>query len=139
MTFACSVIVTSCNMADDSDYNAMADDMCGCVNDSSKEISNEMKTAIIKAVDENKDIQVAISEVMVSNPEQGMKDVNAIVALGKNMEVCSKDLEKKYNSVYSTDSEEKVVKKLLEIIKTKKGGEFAYALMKLGEKEMKKK
>ncbi|WP_430406595.1 hypothetical protein [Fluviicola sp.] len=138
LTVTSAVLVTSCNMASDADYDAMATDMCDCVNKSSSGISDNMKNAIVKSEKDGTDMQAAMTEVMMKDMETGMADAQAMIDLGKDMEDCSKDLEKKYDKVYTSESEDEVIEKILTTLKAKKGCEFTYALMKMGAKEMKK-
>jgi hypothetical protein len=138
LTVSSAVLVTSCNMASDADYDAMATDMCDCVNKSSDGISDNMKDAIIKSEKDGTDMQAAMTEVMMKDLKTGMADAQAMIDLGKDMETCSKDLEKKYDKVYTSESEDEVIDKILTTLKEKKGCEFTYALMKMGAKEMKK-
>ncbi|WP_343605645.1 hypothetical protein [Fluviicola sp.] len=138
LSISSAVLVTSCNMANDADYDAMAQDMCDCVTKSSKGISDEMKNAIIKSEKDGTDMQAAMTEIMMKDLEKGMADAQAMIDLGKDMEACSKDLEKKYDKVYTTEDQDVVIEKILNALKAKKGCEFSYALMKVGAKEMKK-
>lgn len=138
LSVSTAVLVTSCNMANDADYDAMATDMCDCVNKSSKGISDNMKDAIVKSEKDGTDMQTAMTEVMMKDLKTGMADAQAMIDLGKEMETCSKDLEKKYDQVYTSESEDQVIEKILNTLKAKEGCEFTYALMKMGAKEMKK-
>jgi hypothetical protein len=133
-----TVLVTSCNTATDADYDAMAQDMCDCVNKSSTGISDNMKDAIIKSEKDGTDMQAAVTEVMMKDLKTGMADAQAMQDLGTEMQDCSKDLEKKYDQVYTTETEDQVIEKLLNSLKAKQGCEFTYAIMKMGAKEIKK-
>lgn len=133
-----AVLVTSCNMASDADYDAMASDMCDCVNKSSDGISDEMKNAIIQSEKDGTSMEKAMTAVMMKDLEKGMADAQAMQELGTEMQSCSKDLEKKYDQVYTSESEEQVIEKILKALKAKKGCEFTYAIMKMGANEMKK-
>ncbi len=133
-----AVLVTSCNMASDADYDAMAQDMCDCVNKSSDGISDEMKNAIVKSEKDGTDMEAAMTEVMMKDLKAGMADAQAMADLGKEMQGCSKDLEKKYDQVYTSETEDQVIEKILSALKAKQGCEFTYAIMKMGAKEMKK-
>lgn len=134
-----TVLFTSCNTATDADYDAMAQDMCDCVNKSSTGISDNMKDAIVKSEKDGTDMQAAVTEVMMKDLKTGMADAQAMQDLGTEMQDCSKDLEKKYDKVYTTETEDQVIEKLLNSLKAKQGCEFTYAIMKMGAKEMKKK
>lgn len=138
LSISSAVLVTSCNMASDADYDAMAKDMCDCVTKSSAGISDEMKNALVKSEKDGTDMQQAMTEVMMKDMEKGMADAQAMMDLGKEMETCTKDLEKKYDKVYTTESQDVVIEKVLAALKGQKGCEFTYALMKMGANEMKK-
>ncbi len=122
----------SCNMADDSDYENMATDICDCVNKNTGGISEGMKTAIVDAVNSGKDVETAIQEVAMKDPAQAMKDAEEMMGLEAGMTKCGEDLEKKYENVYSSDSEAEVQKKLVETLKKNKSCAFTYAMYKLG-------
>lgn len=138
LSISSAVLVTSCNMASDADYDAMAKDMCDCVNKSSDGISDEMKDAIIQSEKDGTDMEKAMTAVMMKDLEKGMADAQGMQDLGIKMQDCSKDLEKKYDQVYTSESEDQVIEKILNALKSKDGCEFTYAIMKLGAKEMKK-
>lgn len=122
----------ACNMADDSDYENMATDICDCVNKNTGGISEGMKTAIVDAVNSGKDVETAIQEVAMKDPAQAMKDAEEMMGLEAGMTKCGEDLEKKYENVYSSDSEAEVQKKLVETLKKNKSCAFTYAMYKLG-------
>jgi len=125
----------SCNMANDDDYKNMSKDMCDCVNKNSNGISAGMRDAIIKASKDGANMESLVQEQVMKDPEQGMKDVEAIMGLAEGMEKCGTDLETKYKDVYTNDTEKEVQDKLMKIIETEKGCEFTAALMKIGMKE----
>jgi len=129
----------ACNVADDKDYDNMAADICDCVNKSTTGISDGMKSTLIQADKEGKDLQTAVTEYMMKDPEQGMKDAEAMMGLETGMSGCMKDLEKKYNDVYSTESEKEVQDKLMAKLKTNKDCAFTYTIAKMGMEEMAKK
>lgn len=130
----CPVVLAlgACNMADDKDFDNMAADVCGCVNSNTGELSEGMKKTIIDADKSGQDLQEAVMAYAMKNPEQGMKDAEAMTNLEKGMEGCMKDLEKKYDNVYSADSEEEIQKKLVEKLAANKDCAFTYAIVKMG-------
>lgn len=137
----CPVVLTaaSCNMADEADYESMATDICDCVNKNTTGISEGMKNTFIDAMKNDKDFQAAVTEYVMKNPEVGMKDAEAMTQLESGMESCMNDLEKKYDDVYSNESEEEVQKKLVAKLEANKDCAFTYAIVKLGMQEMAKK
>src|SRR3989344_6011342 len=86
----------ACNMADDSDYENMANDICDCVNKNTDGISDGIETAN--------------QEIAMEDPAQAMKDAEEMMGLQANMTKCGEDLEKKYEKVYSSDTEAEVQK-----------------------------
>jgi hypothetical protein len=126
-------------MADEADYENMATDMCDCVNKNSTGISDGMKNTFVDAMKSGKDFQTAVTEYVIKNPEVGMKDAEEMTKLEGGMESCMNDLEKKYDNVYSNESEEEVQKKLIAKLEKNKDCEFTYAIVKLGMQEMAKK
>ncbi|ASS49355.1 MAG: hypothetical protein A3D31_03475 [Candidatus Fluviicola riflensis] len=122
----------ACNMADDSDYENMANDICDCVNKNTDGISEGMKTAIVDAVNSGKNVETAIQEIAMEDPAQAMKDAEEMMGLEAGMTKCGEDLEKKYENVYSSDTEAEVQKKLVETLKKNKSCAFTYAMYKLG-------
>jgi hypothetical protein len=122
----------ACNMADDADYENMANDICDCVNKNTDGISEGMKTAIVDAVNSGKDVETAIQEIAMKDPAQAMKDAEQMMNLDAGMTKCGEDLEKKYENVYSSDTEAEVQKKLVETLKKNKSCSFTYAMYKLG-------
>jgi hypothetical protein len=122
----------ACNMADEKDFDNMAADVCGCVNNNTGALSDGMKQTIIDADKNGEDLQQAVMAYAMKNPEQGMKDAEAMTGLEKGMEGCMKDLEKKYNDVYSTDTEDEIQKKLIEKLAVNKDCAFTYAIVKMG-------
>ena len=95
-------------------------------------ISDGMKTAIVDAIDSGKDVETAVQEFAMQDPAQAMKDAEEMMGLEAGMTKCGEDLEKKYENVYSSDSEEEVQKKLVETLQKNKSCKFTYAMYKLG-------
>jgi len=136
----CPIVLSlaSCNIADDKDYENMAADFCGCVNKNTTGVSDGMKKAIEKAVNDGKDLETAMTEHMSKDLTQGMKDAQAMTQLQVGIESCMNDLEKKYKNVYSSDTEEEVQNKLIKTLEASKDCGFTYAIFKLGQQEMAK-
>jgi uncharacterized protein YifE (UPF0438 family) len=126
-------------MADEADYENMATDICDCVNKNTTGISDGMKNTFVDAMKNGKDFQAAVTEYVMKNPEVGMKDAEAMTQLESGMESCMNDLEKKYDKVYSNETEEEVQKKLVAKLEENKDCSFTYAIVKLGMQEMAKK
>jgi len=136
----CPIVLAlgACNVADNKDYENMSADICECVGKNTDSISQGMKTAMIDAVNSGKDMEAAMTEQMMKDPEQGMKDAEVMMGLEAGMTVCMTELETKYNSVYSTDSEKEIQDKLIKALEKTKGCDFTYAIMKLGMQELAK-
>ena len=123
----------ACNMAGDDDYENMANDICDCMNKNTETVSDDMKKAIIDAVDSGKAPDEAMQEIAMKDPAQAMKDGQAMMDAGPKVEKCVTDLEKKYENVYSNETEAEVEKRLLETLKKNESCEWTYALYKLSK------
>ncbi len=116
-------------------YNAMADDMCDCVNKYANKISPGMRQAIIQAGVTPENMEAIIQEQVMQDPEQGLKDIDAITALAEGMEKCGNDIDKKHkkNENYNSgESAEVVQQKIMEAMRNQKDCAFTYALMVIG-------
>src|SRR5688572_247474 len=80
---ALTIALGSCNMANDDDYKNLSKDMCDCVNKNSKGLSTGMRDAIIKSSADGADMEAMMQEQVMKNPEQGMKDVEAIMQVAE--------------------------------------------------------
>jgi hypothetical protein len=74
--------LSACDMADDSDYEGMASDMCGCFNESTAGLSDEGRKVIEDAGENGIDTQTALMEFTQEDPIQGMKDAQILQGLG---------------------------------------------------------
>jgi len=84
----------------------------------------------------------SIDEVMASsvnvNPEQLLKDGTILMEAGPKIEKCMKSLEKKYENIYSKESETEILEKIIKALEKNKSCEWTYSLMKLGMQAEKK-
>ncbi|MFM7725983.1 MAG: hypothetical protein ACKO7B_04725, partial [Flavobacteriales bacterium] len=122
--------LASCNVADKDDYARVAEDICGCVNSKSEDISQGMKTAVIDAVENNQEIEASIDAFAEENPDQALKDGLAMMELGERIEGCIADLETKYKDLYSNESDEEIERRLLEALRKNKECKWTHALIK---------
>ena len=131
-----AVFLTSFIDKSNPDYDEMAQDLCDCVNKSSTRISDELKKIIIRSELEGSDLETTLTNYIINdlNPDSAMVQVEALVELGDKMGVCSEELEKKYQHIYTTETESEVLRKTLAILKAKQGCEFTYAIMQIGAK-----
>lgn len=114
----------------------MAQDICDCVNQSSDGVPNQLKDLFIQSVKDGKNLETVLTDYILEDTQTRTPHVEALVELGEKMEICSQDLEKKYSQVYSTETEDEVIAKVMTSLKAKEGCEFTYAIMLLGIKEM---
>ncbi|AEA42238.1 hypothetical protein [Fluviicola taffensis] len=136
---SCLIINSSCSNieANDADYDALAQDMCECASPHTSKISKEMRQAMITSEKEGTNVQAAMNAVFVKDPKSGVADMHAIDELGIELKKCSERLNSKYSAVYTNESEEDVIQKLLNALKKRRGCEFTYALMKATSKPAK--
>jgi len=125
-----STISASCNVAGKDDYANVAEDICGCVNSKSEDISEGMKTAIIDAVETGQEMEASVDAYATENPDQAIKDGVAMMELGERIEGCIADLEIKYKDLYSNESDEEIERRLLEALKKNDKCKWTHALIK---------
>jgi len=125
--------LASCNVASDEDYENMAGDMCECINSSTEGLSTGMVDAIVDAAKSDVDILEAIQEYTLENLETSVADGQILEDAFGNMETgCMKDLETKYEDLYSMESEAELQDKLLKILEKKDGCDLTFAIFKIG-------
>lgn len=130
-----SVLLTSFLDKSEPDFNEMAQDICNCVNESSDGISDKLKTLIIQSEKDGTDLEIALQNYLIEDEsDAATEDVRNLDELGDNMEICAAQIEEKYSTVFSSQSEEQIIKNLIGILKGKQGCEFTYALIQLGVK-----
>ncbi len=124
----------SCNLSSEQDYEAVAKDTCDCVNVFTSTLSDRMIQIMQESDGDQSKLEAAMMEYMLEDPEQGLKDVQALEngESMKEMEACMAQLEEKYNSLYTTLSEEEIAQKIIEKLEGMKGCESTAVIMKLG-------
>jgi hypothetical protein len=128
-----ALLFTSCNMASDSDYESMSNDMCECTNTNTANISKETKDAIVETVKSGKSMEEAMTKLAMKNPEQTMEDGQNLMAASAKIENCIKSLETKYENIYTKESQSEVMDRLIETLKLNKSCEFTYAMIQMGK------
>ena len=124
------ISLASCNVAGKDDYANVAEDICGCVNTKSEDISQGMKTAIMDAVETGQDMESAVDAYATENPDQALKDGLAMMELGERIEGCITELEVKYKDLYSSESDEEIERRLLEALEKNAKCKWTHALIK---------
>ena len=125
--------LSGCNRADDADYTEIADEMCGCFNEATAGLSEEGRNVIIKAGKSDIDFEIALTEYAQEEPVKGMQDNLVLMHLGEQAFVdCMSDIQTKYDEVYTTDSEDEVLQKVIKIMQKNKGCDLTYAIIKNG-------
>ena len=130
-----TVALGSCNMANDDDYKNLSKDMCDCVNKNGKDLSDGMRDVLIKSGKDGSQMETLMQEHFMKDPAAAAQDISALEKIGTEMDACVADLEKKYDKIYTTDKEDEVKKKVLDILAKEKGCELTYALMQIGLRE----
>ncbi|MFT6982385.1 MAG: hypothetical protein ACJAUD_001152 [Crocinitomicaceae bacterium] len=125
--------LSGCNLADDADYTEIADEMCGCFNEATAGLSEQGRDVIIEAGKNDVDFQIALTEYAQNEPVKGMQDNLVLVNLGEQGFMdCMTDIQKKYDEVYTTDSEDEILQKVIKIMQKNKSCDLTYAIMKNG-------
>ena len=134
-----SIVFTSCqDIADEQDYVNASNDMCDCVNKSTNMVSDEVKSAMIEGIKSGKSMEEVMESIAKENSEQLLKDASILMEAGPKIEKCMKSLEKKYENIYSKESETEILNKLIKALEKNKSCEWTYSLMKLGMQAEKK-
>lgn len=130
---AIALVFASCNMASDADYKNMASDMCDCFNGVQKDLSPKAQSIIIESAGDEEKLTAAFEEYATEDPTAAMDDAVVLQGLENGEAIdCINKLEKKYDKVYSLDSEEEVQAKVAKVLEGMKGCEFTLAIMKMG-------
>lgn len=125
--------LSGCNLADDGDYTAIADEMCGCFNEATAGLSDEGRNVIIEAGKNDIDFEIALTQYAQEEPIKGMQDNLVLVQLGEQAFVdCMTDIQTKYDEVYTTDSDDEVLQKVIKIMQKNKSCDLTYAILRNG-------
>jgi hypothetical protein len=125
--------LSACNMASQDDYDAMASDMCGCFDEVKSELSEDAQNVIIDATNSGKDLEEAFAEYAEEKPMEALKDQMAIMKLGDaSVMDCLDGLEKKYDDVYTSESETEIQDRIIKSLESMEGCELTLAIAKLG-------
>ncbi|MDG1331404.1 MAG: hypothetical protein P8P74_03695 [Crocinitomicaceae bacterium] len=127
------LILFSCNLSTDQDFKDIAKDTCDCMSMFTDELSDEMKTILIETEGDEAAFDEAFTKYVDEYPAEGMKDALALSgADSPEIMECIEGLEKKYDNVYTTLSENEILEKVLaELDKMDDCGVTA-AIMKMG-------
>jgi hypothetical protein len=130
-----SASLFSCSMATEQDYDNIANDMCGCFEELTSQLSPEIQDVIVEAAKNGGSMEAAFMDFQMNNPELAAADLPLIASLGepgaKEIE-CIYALEEKYSHVNTTESEDEVANRMMVALEGKAGCEFTWAMMKIG-------
>ncbi|MDB2656458.1 hypothetical protein N9Y60_00225 [Crocinitomicaceae bacterium] len=128
----------ACNMASEEDYNNMAEDMCDCIEGSTKGMSDRGKQILGDSDGDATKLQQDLIAYMTEDPVGSAKDMEVMAAMETDMVECSDKLEKKYDDVYTSESEDEIMKKLMEAVNNLDDGcKISKAILNAGYEEMK--
>ena len=124
----------ACNVSTETDYENIAKDTCGCINLFTSDLSPKMVEVIESSKGDETALQEAMMEYIQADPVQGMADVQMLEngANLEKMEACMEKIEKKYDDVYTTLSEEEIVAKVIEKLETMDGCKSSIAILNMG-------
>lgn len=130
---SCIIILGSCNIATEKDYEEMTSDMCDCFKPLEENLSEGMQETIINAPEDEEGFKKEILKYSMNHPVVAMKDAKYMkdVKNGPVME-CVNGLEKKYDHLYTSESKSEVQKKILDIMEKKNECALTYKFVKLG-------
>jgi hypothetical protein len=119
-----------CNMAREKDYENLAEDVCGCVNNVN--LSKEFVDLVVKSNGNEEEFKKLMSDYSEADPARMLNDFAEVSKITKDMETCMTSLEKKYDHLYTNDSKDEVQKKFLEAMSKNSGCKFTYAFFMMG-------
>ena len=136
---AASLLMYACKSAD-SQVPAMSADMCNCFKTLEDEMQSEVK-AIFDEVAKSDDPQSKLMEGMKKlSPEMAKELGQQLSSVGSSsspVSVCMKELEKKYDKLYTKDKDA-VLEKVVKELSSKEGCNVSAALLSIGIKAKKK-
>lgn len=106
----------ACNMASQEDYDNMAKDMCGCVEESLEGMSDRGKQIMEDSDGDDVKMQEDFMAYMIEDSEGAEADMMVLGKMRLSLTSCGEKLEKKYDDVYSNESEDEIMKKLVEAV-----------------------
>ncbi len=114
-------------------YESLAQDACDCVNESTAQLSPEMVQVIVDSEGDQTKLQELMAVFMSENPTQAMEDAQAMQGpMVTEITECMERVEKKYDDVYSTDSDTEIQQKILNELKAMDDCKSSYTFMKMG-------
>ena len=130
-----TLILASCNLSTDQDFKDVAKDTCDCMSLFTNNLSDEMQTILADSEGDEAAFDAAFTQYMTDNPVEGMKDAQALAGADSPEVIgCMEKLEKKYDDVYTTLSEDEVVQKVVEELDRMGGCKATVSIMKMGMK-----
>lgn len=130
-----SLILFSCNLSSDQDFKDVAKDTCGCMSLFTDNLSDEMQTILADSDGDEAAFDAAFTQYMTDKPMEGLADAEALSkADSPEVMECMEKLETKYDDVYTTLSEDEVVRKVVEELDNMGGCKVTVSIMKMGMK-----
>ena len=130
-----SIFLGSCQTANESDYNNVAQDICQCSSGYTSTISENYKKTIIDAAKNNKGLDEVMKEMMQTEDSTvaNLMIVDALQAagLGIKLDSCINSLDSKYAYLKTKENEKEVQEKMMNALMQQKDCEFLAAFMKL--------
>lgn len=130
---AIAFAVTSCNFANEEDYENLAKDACDCVNQATEGLSPRAKEILADSDGDMDKFQKGFEEYSNEDPMAALADATEMQKLADgSFESCINGLEKKYEDLYSTKSEEEIQQKILETLDGMDDCRTSAAIMRAG-------
>lgn len=127
------ITLLACDNSTDQDFKNIAKDTCDCVNILADDLSPGMIKLISESDGDEAKLEQGMMDLMLEDQETTMNDVNILQGnAAVEMESCMAKVEKKYDDVYTTLSENEVLEKIMVELKTMNGCESTVAIIKMG-------
>ena len=127
-----SLVLFACDNTTDEDFEAFAKDACGCVNESTAQLSPEMLKILDEFGGDKVKMQEMMAEYAAENPTQAMEDASLMQgAVINDFTQCLDKVQKKYSDKYTSKTDEEVQEALLAALKEMDGCESSYGMVKM--------
>ncbi|MCR9172392.1 MAG: hypothetical protein NXI10_07880 [bacterium] len=127
-----SLILFSCGNTTEEDYKNMAQDSCDCVNKATAQLSPRMQDILNEFGGDQARMESMMAEYAMEDQAAAMEDAQKFQgAVINDFTTCLDGVQKKYSDKFTTDSDEEVQKKMLDILKDLDGCASSYGMVKM--------
>lgn len=128
-----ALALVACNFASDEDYANLAQDTCDCLNQSTQGLSERARQLFIDAGGDVAQIEKGFKEYTEADPLAAMADAKVIQSLEESeLKECLASVETKYDHLYSSESQDVIIEKILKYLDESDDCKFSASVMRAG-------